>query len=323
MPRIDELPVPSSTLNTGTAGTDLNLKRIKDILITPTSTEIDDTFRATPRASIKALLLADSGVNRSYLLPVRVAEVTDNSTETKRLSFTYGHEISIYYGTGIHTYHPVSVDQNVLEAMQVFNHRQADYKVFIIDEDDQLIGTKYVNDDSETVIKGFTAADIHTDGMKFDVGEGVKYGMRVVYANPKEFNNGNLMVFPLGFDAESLPRMNTLTLSQKTAITTRVVDVKVMVGKTNFGDTQWGSLLAVVGAWKGTKDSDGSALTVTAVSKLTVSGDTVYRITYSATNFPSSAATLTVNLQLPSVLAALTSPLEGFESGGGLSQTVA
>lgn len=326
MPSIDELDCIAVGLNTGTVGCPIVLKAAKNLLILPVGTEIDSTL--TPKATLEAILLADNPASRGYLLPVEIGETTDNTAEDVRVEWAYGAGITQYYGIGDYTFMVRSLDLRVMEAMQQFNGRALEYEVMVIDQSNQIISNKYINDDDETVLRGFSISDIWTGGMRIrnKESDNAKMGtaMRIVFSNPEQFNEGNALIWKTGIDLERLPRMNTLTLSQKTAPNaSRIVDIKVMVGKTNFASTQYRSLLAVTGAWLGAVTVGGAALTVSAVSIVTVSGDDIYRVTYAVTNYPTAPATFYADLQAPSVLAALTAPLKGFESGGELTLTPA
>lgn len=327
MPAIDELFCNVVGLNTGQVGCSVVLKAAKNIILLPVGTEIDDT--TTPKATLEALLLADNPAARAYMLPAEIQEVTDNTSEPTNIEWAYGAVVTQYYGIPNYTFMIGNLSLGAMEAMQQFNGKAGEYELAIIDQDDQIIMNKYINDDDETVMRGFSLTNIFTGGMRIrnKESDNAKMGtaMQVVFSNPKQFNEGNALVWKTGIDLERLPRMNTLTLSQKTAPdASRIVDIKVMVNsRTNFASTQYRALLAVVGAWKGSVTVGGAALTVSAVSIVTVSGDDVYRVTFAATNYPSSPATFATDLQAPSVLAALTAPLKGFESAGALTLTPA
>jgi hypothetical protein len=324
MPQIGELTCTTESKNTGIYGCPLILKRAKQLLIEPVGTKYTAAQTAsgsTSNSTLRAALLADAPASRSYLLPVRIGESNDATGDPKRLQFAYGSEYTVYDSNPIVEYMIDTRNANALFAMQQFNNAQ-DYIVSIIDEDDKIIGTTYTTGGVE-YFTGYSTAQIYAGQLKQDVGEGVKYGIRVVFRDANEMNNGNLRVWATGINTELLPRMNSLVLSEKTAPNgSRIVDVKVMVGQTNFATTAYGTRLAVTGAWKA-QDTAAAAIAISNVAIVTVSGDSVYRITLASTNYPSSGNDFYLDLQLPSVLAALGTPLEGFESTGYLTETAA
>ncbi len=321
MPFADETFCQSSAKNTGMEGCPLVIKSIKQAIWAPLDTAWDAAARATPTTTLKALLLADNPNARGALMPKMIAEVVDSSTDALKVQWANGSEKTTKASQPKYTFIMDTLDLRALEAVQQYNDSENEYGLFLVDEQDKILGTKYIDDSGEEFIRPFNYVETFADTVRFYNGEAQKIGVMVSFSKPEQFNNGNMLVWDTGIDVDALPRMNSLVLSQKTAAdASRVVDVKVMVGKTNFATTRNADKLAVTGAWKGTT-ATGAALTVSSVSKVLVGGEYVYRVTFSATGYPSSAGVFYVNLVAPSALDALTLPLEGYESAGYLSQT--
>src|SRR5690606_22243968 len=117
--------------------------------------------------------------SRSYFIGP-IGEVTDGTTETVRLQFAFGYEISIAYGKIIMTLHPVTNDQRVIDIMQQFNGLNKSFGVRLFDEDYNLIGTAGT---TSAAIKAFSIEDIWTDTRRVDGFSENKPGIRIVFSN--------------------------------------------------------------------------------------------------------------------------------------------
>lgn len=321
MPYADETFIQSNAKNTGIEGGKLELKSIAQAIYAPLDTKLDATDRATPTATLKAMLLADNQNGRSYLMPKLIAEVVDNSTEALKVTWANGSKKTTKSSQGVYTFIMETLDLRSIEAVQQFNDSENDFGLFLVDDQGKILGTKYIDDAGDEFMVPFKYTESFADTVRLYNGEAKKIGVEVSFSKPEQFNDGNLLVWDTGIDVDALPRMNSLVLTQKTAAdASRIVEVKVLVGKTNFATTRNADKLAVVGAWKGTT-SAGVGLTVSSVSKVLVGGEYVYRVTFGSSGYPSSTEVFYVDLTAPSVLSALTVPLEGYESAGYLSQT--
>lgn len=321
MPSATDLSAAKTAKNTGLAGVPERLKRMRAVMFVPKGDIIPTASLGTPYTTLKAKALADNAASRMYVIGP-IGEVTAQNTETKRLQWAYGYELSVEYGVTIMTMHPFTTDQRVTDQMQAFNGSQENYDVFLFDESYNLIGTA-----DSTGVKAFSVADVFTDARVLDGFETAKPGIRIVFANTKEFNNGNLSYWPTGIDlsqAAGLPRMNTVQLSEVTAAnSSRVVVVKAKTGSTNLATTALATALTQTGAWEAVNDTTGSVIACSAVSAVTVGGVPAYSLTFSTTNYPSTSGTFTIRLKAQSALSALTTPIEGYETPEGytLQQT--
>ena len=133
-------------LNTGVEGANLFIKRQKALCFVPKGTTVALTALAATSAltTVKAGVLSDNADSRWYIVG-SWGETANNSSETTRVTYTYGFEMSLYYGIPIYTYTPNNDDLKVLEVLQKFNNKAADFDVFIIDADDKWLGTRYVD----------------------------------------------------------------------------------------------------------------------------------------------------------------------------------
>lgn len=317
--------IAATATNTGLVGRPLIIKKAVQLIFEPKTTSYTEAQMADPQTTFEGAFLANTPATRSYMLPAQIVEVTDESGTKKSVTWNDDSSKDLYFGKPKYMFVIDSLDHRCLERMQQFNHREADYNVRIVDYDGVVHSTVDPTDSTKTV--GFSVSNLFADTIKFhggDPGDVPKLGIAITFSDARQFNNGNMRSSRTGLDFNGLPRMNTVTLAEVTAPdASRITDIEVMCDNVNLLDTTYETAVLQTGVWKGLKVSDGAALTTSTVTKQTVGGRSVARVTYAATNYPTSGNTLSTNWHLPSVLSGLATPLEGFEASGAITQTAA
>ncbi len=321
MSSITRLSATAIAPNTGTRGVPEVLGRIGGVVFVPKGKIVLTADLAAPSTTIRALFLNNTPSLRGYPIGP-VGEVTDGTTETVKVSWAYGYEFSVALGKYVLTLHPNTLDERVFDIMQKFNGKGHLYDCFLVDENYKWIGTY-----DSTGLQALNVSDIFTDARRLHGNDIAKPGIRIVLGDSTQLNNSNMREWATGYNAiVDEYRVDNVVIEQVTAVdSSRVVVVRAMLGATNLATTADAASFDQVGAWKGIKDADGAVIAATAVSRVTVNGETCYSITMSLTNYPSSAATWTLTLHSLSTLSGLSTPIYGYEvlSGDELVNTAA
>lgn len=122
-------------------------------------------------------------------------------------------------------------------------------------------------------------------------------------------NDGGLGYF------EGLSGLQNVALAQGAARASNVVTIKAMTscGSVDMYD-DYADALADVAAWAVTRTSTGNVITITGVAKNTNVGGWDITVNASDPDYSATAGQLTISLVGPTALAALTSPVVGYES---------
>jgi hypothetical protein len=134
--------------------------------------------------------------------------------------------------------------------------------------------------------------------------------VKITFGTTEEFKSG-LVALKLDFNVTDLVSIVDVQLEEVAAASGLAFKIGA---KTKYAGTDifesYADSLAVVGAWKITKVSDGSSVSVSSVAK-----DTTNKCwTVTAAAGPTSGTELKIELQDPTTLAGLTTAVEGIES---------
>lgn len=308
-----QLNTGSAGVNLGAQGKAISWRRIRAFIMTPLSYFLDPgdvaSMQALKTELQAAVINADSSQRIQIMETIQESEA--QGSDPVQQSFGYGLNKTVYSGQyGMRAFFG---DDNLAkhQKRQQFNKRAGEFLVMLIDEDQQLICTKGDDGTGKVVLVGFSMADFLADNNAMDFGEGAKQSVNISFSDPNEFNNGNLMIEPCGFNViKTIKNVTDIVLTAVSAVSTRVVSVAPMAMNGNIGTNLaavYPTVLAGSGTaltlWKGRDRATGLPLTLTSAVKATLNGVDVITLTWAATNFPTAPGKIDVYLDTPANLA--------------------
>jgi hypothetical protein len=292
----------------GTKWFDLGVPR--GFIIVGNGVQYDSTTIATFIAALGLDLLNDNEALRAY--PVQnIVEITDGTKKPDIITFA-GDGSQVVGGENAYNYTMRWVDGGAdLHSAMRKSNRQA-VSILIIDAFGQLIGTSAGA--AAGKIKGIPAY-IYTTPVGMAVTNATVSVYETMISFGASYLNDSRVILDFNSNGglgylTSLSGLFNVDIQQAAAQTSTTVTVKAVVigeGNADMYDL-YSAALAVVGAWKVTRVDNGGTLTVSAVAASTTYKGWVLTIT--------AATGLNLNIALagPTELAALGSPVSGFES---------
>lgn len=295
----------SRSMNQGSYGLQDKWKRIISVIPTPLDYYLEPADLADLKAKLQDdLLLTDPLARLQYI--GGIAEANDTSSQPEALNFSYGQSQYPYSGQYSAEFFFSNGSLTVQQKRQQLNGQEANFLLILVDSDNQIITTKSDDGAGNVVYAGFTVGSFLARDNAIDTGAGYKQSMQISFADSNEFNDGNLGVWPAGFNvARNLKPVADAELAALSTLVARVVTVVAMDGKTNLTD-KYESILTGAGAltlWKGTVVATGAALTLTSAVAATVNGVKGATLTWSATGYPVSGD-IEITWETPTIMAA-------------------
>lgn len=315
----DILNIPNSgstgTGNSGVDSNDLKAETLKGIILT----DPDFVIAAADRADLDTLIgvLQDAAVaaRGDRIFPIHdLVNIEDQSSDPTQgglgnltpvqidlapgvPAFLLGH----YNGEGYH------------KKLSRFNSQSL--RIFFYDQNYTLFGTV----DSDGNLKGYTMSQFQTRIRKFGTSsESAKYPFRVVLQSESEFKDNSGYV---AMDSR-LAQINGIidVVLSVYNHTTNVVKIKGLTETAgqNFIE-QFNAELDAAGAWDVTKDSDGTAFTVT--SYVYDSTNKVMTITLDSTAYTALTSLSKINIDLKASAALAALGVSPYESTGSVQIT--
>lgn len=280
---------------------------------------IGKTFTTATMAALKtaleAAILANSPYQRMYPLQ-SIVQITDNSTDPTSQTFS-GDNSQVFTSQGFYNLNFQWVQGGICLLLALLKANSRNKAFFIVDSYGQLIGT----DAGTDLIKGITGNSF-TQKFKFSVGTDAvaAYSTNLIFA-PEQVNE-NLAIVNFNqtgggglaylTNLSGLVDVNVLQNAAR-ALGVLKVGVKTTCGTVNLYD-DFAAALATAGAWQAKNTLTGKPIAIlSAVADATNLGWTVTLDTADA-NYSAAAGGVQIGLAGPATLAALGTPVVGYES---------
>ena len=300
--------------NTGIQQISFTPKEIIGAILVPTGWVADASYIASLKANLQADTLKAIG---SRIFPIfSFGAIEDKSAESKYETFGYGAEKKASDGKYSWQFALMEGGIDLIKELRKFNG--TDYNALFYTRDGVLIGT---STDTAGEITGVNIEYVDTlpwkpaDGSK-SVQTMIKFSLAM---SATAQLNENIAFIKCDFDVEQeVKGCINVTLTQGTA---PAVGVATVCAKTNNNAVNlydlYSTELAASAAWVVTKVSDGSAISVSSVTKAVAVKGWALAFTY--------VGDVKISLASPSALAALSvggTPDNGLESPVALTQTM-
>lgn len=292
----------------GSCWNDIGIPR--GILIGPLNTTFDASTLVALKAVLEPLLLADNPYGRIYPLQ-NIVVPTDQTKAPDVITFAgNGQQIIASENARSMTFQWYDGGYCLLRALRTANGQNRG--IMVIDSKGQLLCT----DAGGNLVK-FISAYTWAKQFKWPMttSEVAAYEFFTSFETSQIDDSGVIIDFNvnggggLGY-LTNLQGLYNVGITQAAAPSSTTVSVKAQVTGCGSADMYdlYADALAVVGAWKVTRADTGGTIVVSAVTKSATFNGWVLTLT--------SATGLTVNVSLvgPTELAALSSPVAGYES---------
>lgn len=280
---------------------------------------IGKTFTTATMAALKtaleAAILANSPYQRMYPLQ-SIVQITDNSTDPTSQTFS-GDNSQVFTSQGFYNLNFQWVQGGICLLIALLKANSRNKAFFIVDSYGQLIGT----DAGTDLIKGIVGNSF-TQKFKFSVGTDAvaAYSTNLIFA-PEQVNE-NLAIVNFNQTGggglaylTGLSGLLDVNIIQNAARALGVLKVgaKTVCDTVNLYD-DYSAALAAAGAWQAKNTNTGKPIAIlSVVADATNLGWTVTLDTADA-NYSAAAGGVQVGLAGPATLAALGTPVVGYES---------
>jgi hypothetical protein len=280
---------------------------------------IGKTYTTATMAALKSALAAGILENLPYnrLYPLQnIVQITDNSTEPTSQTFS-GDNSTVFTSQGFYNLKFQWVNGGICLLIAMLKANSRNKAFMIVDSYGQLIAT----DAGTDLIKGITGNSF-TDKFKWSVGSDAVAGYFTNLIFSPEQVNENLAIVNFNQTGggglaylTGLSGLLDVNILQGAARALGVLKVTAFTacGTVNLHD-DYAAALAVVGAWQAKNTLTGKPIAIlTAVDDATNLGWTVTLDTADA-NYSATAGGVQIGLAGPATLAALGTPVVGYES---------
>lgn len=280
---------------------------------------IGKTYTTATMAALKTAIAAGILENSPYnrLFPLQnIVQITDNSSEPTQQTFT-GDNSVVFTSQGFYNLNFQWVAGGICLLIAMLKANSRNKAFFIVDSYGQLIGTEAGTD----LIKGITGNSF-TQKFKFAVGTDAvaAYSTNLIFA-PEQVNENLAIVNfnqPGGGGLAYLTGLSGLLDVNITQGAARALGVLKVVAKTACGTVNlyddYADALAVVGAWQAKNTLTGKPIAILTVVKDTTNLGWTVTLDTADANYSASAGGVSVGLAGPATLAALGTPVVGYES---------
>lgn len=280
---------------------------------------IGKTFTTASMAALKtaleAAILANSPYQRLYPLQ-SIVQITDNSTDPTSQTFS-GDNSTVFTSQGFYNLNFQWVNGGICLLIALLKANSRNKAFFIVDSYGQLIGT----DAGTDLIKGITGNSF-TQKFKFAVGTDAvaAYSTNLIFA-PEQVNE-NLAIVNFNQTGggglaylQGLSGLLDVNILQNAARSSAVLKVgaKTVCGTVSLYD-DYADALAVVGAWQAKTTAAGLPIAISTVAKDTTNLGWTVTLDNTDPNYSATAGAVQIGLSGPATLAALGTPVVGYES---------
>ena len=285
------------------------------ILFVPIGKTYTTASFAALKTALAAGVLENNPFNRIYPLQ-NIVQITDNSSEPTSQTFS-GDNSQVFTSQGFYNLNFQWVTGGVCLLIALLKANSRNKAFFIIDSYGQLIGQEAGTD----LIKGIVGNSF-TQKLKIAVGTDAvaAYSTNLIFS-PEQVNE-NLAI--VNFNLENAGGLAYLTglsglldvnINQSAARAAGVLKVgaKTACGTVNLFD-DYAAALAVAGAWRAKTTTGGLPIAITSVAQDATNLGWTVTLDTADPNYSATAGAVQIGLAGPATLAALGTPVVGYES---------
>ncbi|TAN17235.1 MAG: hypothetical protein EPN37_07215 [Chitinophagaceae bacterium] len=295
--------------NTGIPACFLDPKQIIGVIITPVGYTIKAADMATLQTKLQADTMAGAGA-RIYPLINFVALSADNTQKPVMQNLGYGFSLFVREGNYDLSFQYTDGGLCLHKQLRAFNNKN--WGIFLVDADGVLYGYKSGSD-----LQSIPLVQFYAEPWKMNDGSKVAEFIVSVSFKPQYLNEWvGFLSTAADFDiATSVVGLINLTVSQVTALAAGSVKVQVATscGGSNLYD-QYKAALSLVGAWSATNASTGTVIPIASVTANDADKSFTVAFTTTAPPYPATGGKLNLSLASAADLAALATPMVGYES---------
>ena len=301
-----------------------DVKNIIGAILAPKGFQIANADLATVAAVIAAL---QSGINNASksarLFPIfGFEQISDNSEDIQVQTTSIGSRHVVREGYNDWKYEFFTGGLSLLASLRKFNKQSTGHDFFFIDADGRLIGMKATDSSGNTILQAIPCDGGFFWAHPFKMNDGSKlaqYMLQFVFA-PKYVNE---LVNYVDLSAYDLPTtligQEDVNLSGVANATSGSYDVVPQTPTGIYLAANYPTSLALAAAWSAVNPA-GAVIPVLSATVGTDGKTVTVALDKTSPNYPATAGfKVSINLVAPAALAALATPMIGFESTGVVS----
>lgn len=319
MATLTTLQCVTGAKNTGRSGCFFDPKNFVGVLLCPANYVIP----AAQLATLQAYLIAQSEVDSKALRIYPIADFFDfkDSSEAPVVEkFGYGQSNTVRDGIYDWGFRYRLGGLNYSNRLRSHNG-SSDWYLFI-DSKNQIVGTTAKDSTGADSIGAIPPIELYADPFKPNDGKKTsEYWVNFRFL-PKYINEQIAYITDAGFDVLTvITGLKDVTLSLVGSSTPGTYNLTMLAGddKTNLVSILGTTALNQVGAYKITNTQTGAVITLTTATANATTGIVALAVDTTDTDYPTTGQKLTADLVGPTELAALSTPIVGYESAGGAS----
>jgi hypothetical protein len=319
MATLSTLSCVTGAKNTGRSGCFFDPKNFLGVLLCPPNFVIP----AAQLATLQAYLVAQSEVDSKALRIYPVADFfdfKDNSEAPVVEKFGYGQSNTVRDGVYDWAFRYRLGGLNLSNRLRTHNGSE-DWYMFI-DSKNQIVGTSALDSTGAASIGAIPPIEFYADPFKPNDGKKTSEFWINFRFLPKYINEQVEYITDAGFDVLSaITGLKDVVLTLVGSATPGTYNLTMLAGddKTNLVSLLGTTALNQVAAYKITNFVTGATITLTTATANGTTGVVALAVDVADPDYPTTGLKLTADLVGPTELAALTTPIVGYESTGGAS----
>ena len=302
-----------------------DVKNITGAILTPKGYQISNANLATVAALLAALQADCNNANKAArLFPIYGFEqISDNSEDLQVQTTSIGSRKPVRDGYNDWGFEFFTGGLSLLNQLRKFNKQSDSHDFFFIDANNRLIGMTATDSTGNTIMQAIPSNGGFFFAHPFKMNDGGKlagYKLQFVF-HPKYINDlvnyVDLNAVDLATTLYALEDVNLTGIADGTSGT---YDIVLQTPTGIYLATNYAAALTQNGAWVATNTQTGVAIPITGVTAKGDGHTFLVVLNKVDANYPTvGGQKVTITLAAPAALAALTTPLTGFESTGGVS----
>lgn len=319
MATLTTLQCVTGAKNTGRSGCFFDPKNFVGTIHCPPNFVIPAAQLPTLQAYLLAQSEIDSKALRIYPVP-DFFDFKDSSEAPVVEKFGYGQSNTVRDGVYDWAFRYRLGGLNLSNRLRTHNGA-SDWYLFV-DSKNQIVGTQATDNTGAASIGAIPPIEFYADPFKPNDGKKTsEYWVNYRFL-PKYINEEVAYITDAGFDVLStITGLKDISLSLVGSATPGTYNLTALAGddKTNLVSLLGTTALNQSGAYKVYNTTSGNAITVTSATASSTTGLVVFVLDTADPDYPGSGQKLSIDLVGPTELAALSTPIVGYESAGAAS----
>ena len=302
-----------------------DVKNITGAILTPKGYQISNTNLATVSAMLTALQVDCNNASKAARLFALYGfeQISDNSEDIQVQTTSIGSRKPVRDGYNDWGFEFFTGGLSLLNQLRKFNKQSDSHDFFFIDAGGRLIGMQATDSNGNIIMQAIPSQGGFFWAHPFKMNDGSKlaqYKLQFVF-NPKYINELVNYVDLNGVDlATTLYSLEDVNLTGVADATSGTYDIVPQTPTGIYLAANYGTALAQAGAWIATNATTGLVIAITGVTAKGDGQTMLVALNKSDANYPASGK-VNITLAAPAALAALSTPLTGFESTGPVGIT--